>query len=198
MARCFAVDISQAPGLSGMPEPGHCSRAATRASWANSSAMPTSRTMRVSPAMMRADSMRQTASMARWVSVEVTATHHTIFKTIAQDWAAQTKQTQDRSCRVGVQRCCTPTGETTLKGGLYRLGFALGEVFGAEHLADFGFAFPAGPMFLVKLHEGDGALDGLLLGIQLELRVAADNLLGFREGPVDHGYLPAGKLDTGT
>jgi len=30
--------------------------------------------------------MRQTASMARWVSVEITATHHTIFKTIAQDW----------------------------------------------------------------------------------------------------------------
>jgi len=41
--------------------------------------MPTSRTMRVSPAMMRADSMRQTASMARWVSVEVTDTHHTTF-----------------------------------------------------------------------------------------------------------------------
>jgi len=34
--------------------------------------------------MMRADSMRQTASMALWVAVEVTATHHTIFKSFAQ------------------------------------------------------------------------------------------------------------------
>jgi hypothetical protein len=40
--------------------------------------------MRVRPAMMRADSIRQTASMALWVAVEVTATHHTIFKTFAQ------------------------------------------------------------------------------------------------------------------
>src|SRR6267154_1613103 len=157
--------------------------------------MPMSRTMRVRPAMMRADSMRQTASMARWVSVEITATHHTIFKTFAQDWAAQTKQTQDRSCRVGVQRCCTPTGETTLKGGLYRLWFALGEVFGAEHLANFGFAFPSGPVLLMKLHEGDGALDGLLLGIQLELRVAADNFLCFGERAIDNADFAIGKAD---
>ena len=63
MARCLAVAMSQAPGLSGMPDSGHCSSAATRASWARSSARPTSRTMRVRPAMSRADSIRQTASM---------------------------------------------------------------------------------------------------------------------------------------
>src|SRR5882757_4184620 len=151
MARCFAVDISQAPGLSGMPEPGHCSRAATKASWASSSAMPTSRTMRVSPAMMRADSMRQTASMARWVSVEVTDTHHTIFKTFVQGgWGRTDYGPILPSWGAAVLH---PYGAAPLKGGLYRLWFAVGEVFGAEHLADFGFAFPSGPMFLVKLHE---------------------------------------------
>jgi hypothetical protein len=40
--------------------------------------------MRVRPAMMRADSIRQTASIARCVGVAVMATHHTIFKSFAQ------------------------------------------------------------------------------------------------------------------
>ncbi len=60
--------ISQAPGLSGTPDSGHCSSAATRASCASSSARPTSRTIRASPAISRADSIRQTASITRWVS----------------------------------------------------------------------------------------------------------------------------------
>ena len=68
MARCFAVAISQAPGRSGIPAAGHCSSAATSASCASSSASPRSRTMRVRAAMIRADSMRQTASIARRVS----------------------------------------------------------------------------------------------------------------------------------
>src|SRR6266852_5222101 len=79
IARCFAVAMSQAPGLSGMPESGHCWSAATRASCASSSARPTSRTIRVRPAMILADSIRQTASMALCGWVAVTATHHTIF-----------------------------------------------------------------------------------------------------------------------
>ncbi len=40
--------------------------------------------MRVSPAMILADSIRQTASIARCVSVAVTATHHTIFNPLLQ------------------------------------------------------------------------------------------------------------------
>src|SRR5580704_17375005 len=68
MPRRLAVAISHAPGLSGIPDAGHCSSAATSASWARSSATATSRTMRVSPAISRADSMRQTASIARWVA----------------------------------------------------------------------------------------------------------------------------------
>src|SRR5882724_12872211 len=72
MPRRFAVAISHAPGLSGMPDSGHCSSAATRASCARSSATATSRTMRVSPAINRADSIRQTASIVRWVPEDVT------------------------------------------------------------------------------------------------------------------------------
>src|SRR6266851_5250602 len=68
IARCFAVPISQAPGLAGMPDSGHCSRAATSASCASSSATPTSPTIRANPAISRADSIRQTASIVRWVS----------------------------------------------------------------------------------------------------------------------------------
>ncbi len=64
MARCLAAAISQAPGLSGMPDLGHCSSAVTRASCASSSARPTSRTMRARPAISLACSMRKTASMA--------------------------------------------------------------------------------------------------------------------------------------
>src|SRR5215831_20801255 len=54
--------MSQAPGLSGTPEAGHFSSAATSASCASSSARPTSRVMRASAATIFADSMRQIAS----------------------------------------------------------------------------------------------------------------------------------------
>jgi len=79
IARCFAVAISQAPGLSGMPDSGHCSSAATSASCARSSATPTSRTIRVKPAISLGDSILHTASIARCAWVAVTGTHHTIF-----------------------------------------------------------------------------------------------------------------------
>src|SRR4051795_800402 len=69
MARFLAVAISQAPGLSGMPVSGQRSRATTSASWASSSASPTSRTIRASPAITRADSILQTALTARWTSM---------------------------------------------------------------------------------------------------------------------------------
>ena len=79
IARCLAVAMSQAPGLSGTPDSGHFSSAATRASCARSSAKPTSRTIRARPAMSLADSILQTASIARWVSDTVTVSNHTIF-----------------------------------------------------------------------------------------------------------------------
>src|SRR5262245_14240785 len=77
MALRLAAAMSQAPGLFGTPDSGHCSSAATSASCARSSAKPTSRTMRVRPAISFADSIRQTASIARWVLVSVTETNHT-------------------------------------------------------------------------------------------------------------------------
>ncbi len=63
MARFFAAAISQAPGFSGTPETGQRSSAVTRASWASSSAKPTSRSMRAKPAISRGDSILQMASM---------------------------------------------------------------------------------------------------------------------------------------
>src|SRR4029077_15956729 len=63
--------MSQAPGRSGTPSAGHCSSAATRASCASSSAVPMSPTTRASPAMSRADSIRQIASIARCASAAV-------------------------------------------------------------------------------------------------------------------------------
>src|ERR1700738_3603155 len=71
--------MSQAPGLFGTPDSGHCSSAATSASCASSSARPTSFTIRARPAISLADSILQTASIARWVSDTVTATNHSMF-----------------------------------------------------------------------------------------------------------------------
>src|SRR5688572_23887687 len=70
--------MSQAPGLSGIPDSGHRSSAATRASCARSSSRPTSRTIRARPAMSLGASILHTASIVRWASVAVTATDHTI------------------------------------------------------------------------------------------------------------------------
>src|SRR5690348_1601078 len=73
IARRLPVAMSQAPGLSGTPDSGHCSSAATSASCARSSATPTSRTSRVRPAIRRADSMRQTAWIAACASALIAA-----------------------------------------------------------------------------------------------------------------------------
>src|SRR2546425_13221199 len=71
--------MSQAPGLSGTPDSGHRSSATTRASCASSSARPTSRTIRASPAISLADSIRKTAWIARCASEAVTASDQSIF-----------------------------------------------------------------------------------------------------------------------
>src|ERR1022692_3797051 len=70
-------------------------------------------------------------------------------------------------------------------------------VFRIEHLTNLGLALPARPVFLVKFHEADRRFDRLFLRFQLKLRIAADNLLGFGEGPVGHGHPPPGKPDAG-
>src|SRR5260370_3515764 len=72
MARFFAVVMSHAPGLSGMPASVHSSSAASHASWAISSASPTLRSILASFAMIFADSMCQTASIVRSISCRFT------------------------------------------------------------------------------------------------------------------------------
>ena len=100
IARRLAVVISHAPGFSGIPDTGHCSSAATSASCASSSASATSRTIRARPAISFACSIRQTASMARWVSAAG------VSVAIA---ATDTRSSKRRHARVvvrGLQRCC--------------------------------------------------------------------------------------------
>ena len=62
--------------VAGLPASGHCWSAATSASCARSSATPTSRTIRARPAMSLGDSILQTASIVRCVSVAATAPNH--------------------------------------------------------------------------------------------------------------------------
>src|SRR5260370_39477027 len=178
MARCLAVAMSEAPGLSGRPDFGHCSSAATRASCARSSARPTSRTIRASPAMSLGDSILQPASMARCVSVAVTATDHNIFIAPAQAGT--------------LRRIALLLGRRTRK-----LLYVLGAVFWPAHLANLGLSFPARPVFLVKLHEEDRRLDRLFPRLQLKLSKAADDLLSLGEGPVGHSHLPPKESDAG-
>ena len=92
IARCLAVAISQAPGLSGMPDCGHCSSAATSASWARSSAHPMSWTMRARAPITRADSIRHTASIARRVSARTAIVPH----------AASSKSDISYTCRTSM------------------------------------------------------------------------------------------------
>src|ERR1700732_319369 len=177
MARCLAVAMSQAPGLSGTPDFGHCSSAATRASCAGSSARPTSRTIRARPAMSLGDSILQTASMARCVSVAVTASDQNIFD----------PQVQDRGAKDG--------GPWQIyEKLLLRL---VREVPRFIHLANFGLAFPFRPVLPVKFHEALGAFDRNFFRSQLKLRVAANDFLGFGEGPILYDEFAAGNADAG-
>src|ERR1035438_1979719 len=187
MARRLAVAVSHAAGLSGTPDCGHSSSAATSASCARSSARPTSRVRRVSPAMTRADSMRQTASMVRcrvvaWCGsvADTAATDHTSFRSM-----------DATAVRLFVCGLIWQTGP-----GLY---FALDlffgqdgcEVFHLEDLADFDFVVAPGVAVGATLDP----LDGLFEGLDLQDREAGDELLGLGEGAVDDGTGLAGESD---
>src|SRR5207248_3078094 len=125
-------------------------------------------TIRASPAMSLADSILQTASIARWVSDIVTTT----------------------DCSTDVRRCSRGAPRLPLRG-------LASEVFRPEDLANLDLALPARPMLLVQVHEPDRRFHGLFLRLQLMHRVAADDLLGLGKGPVDHGDVPAGKSNAG-
>ena len=64
------------------------------------------------------------------------------------------------------------------------------EIFRTEDLANFGLAFPSGPVPPVHFHETRGAFDGLLSRIQLKDRKAADDFFGFAERAVDRVTCP--------
>src|ERR1700733_6956689 len=182
MARRLAVAVSHAAGLSGTPVRGHCSSAATSASCARSSARPTSRVRRVSPATTRADSMRHAASMVRCVarceSVADTATDHTSFNPWMQVllfvdgliWQLSPFRFFVLDLLFGQDGC---------------------EVFHLEDLADFDFGVDG-----VGVRATLDPLDGLFKGLDLPDPEAGDEFLGLGEGPVNDGTRLAGKFDT--
>src|SRR3974390_2718097 len=67
-----------------------------------------------------------------------------------------------------------------------------------EHGTDFGFAFPAGPVFAMQLHEADRAFDRLFLRFQIKLSVAADDLFRLGERTIVNGDLSAGEAHAGS
>src|SRR5665213_1630757 len=173
MARRLAVAVSHAAGLSGTPDCGHCSSAATSASWARSSARPTSRVRRVSPAMTRADSMRQTASTVRCVArcelVADTATDHTSFK----------RGAQERLSGGGLIGQLRPFRYLVLD---LLFGQDGREVFHLKDLPDFDFGVD-----VVGVGAALDPLDGLFKRLDLPDPEAGDEFLGLGEGAVDDG-----------
>src|SRR5215211_2535859 len=169
IARCLAAVISQAPGLSGTPDSGHCSSAATRASCARSSATPTSRTIRARPAISLADSILQTASIARCASEAITAS-------------------DQPACRRRLLVVGRPRPQPLLL--VPELGRELvTEVLGLEHLPDLDLG-----LSLVRIGTALDPFDRLVQRLHLDQPVARDQLLRLREGAVDHGALPSGEL----
>src|SRR5437879_1839900 len=162
MARCFAVAMSQAPGLSGTPDSGHRSRAATRASCASSSARPTSRTIRARLAMSLADSILQTASITRCVSEDDTSTF----------------QVKPDSSRANVRR---------RRGTQWLVFRTLGvrTLVGLVYLAQLALTIMTG-----YLHEFLDHFEGLFLGVRLKECEAADYFFGFGERTVGDSQFP--------
>src|SRR6516162_4682861 len=70
-----------------------------------------------------------------------------------------------------------------------------GKVLRFVERADLAFALRAKAPRGINLHESLGPLDRLSLRRELEDRVAGDQLLRFREGPVDHRALASGVPD---
>src|SRR5688572_29899578 len=175
MAWRFATVMSQAPGWAGTPLFGHCSSALTSASWARSSATPTSRTYRASPAMSRADSMRYTASIARWVSEADIAADHTRGASAAQARSGRAGPPPGRGVAHGVEA----------RGGRLDVG---GEVGHLLHLADLD-------RLVLRGRAARGPGDRLLLRLHVDHPVAAEHLLGLGERAVDDPGLPAPEGD---
>src|SRR5262245_3857407 len=143
-----------------MPDLGHCSSAATSASCASSSAVPTSRTIRIRPPISFACSILKTASMARCVSVAVTGYRLTPLLPM-------------------------PQAGSDLRG--VNIASLVAHLFTRPRdLTDFGFAFPPRQMLAMQLHEAGGAVDHCLLRRHVKNRIAANHLFRLGEGAVHH------------
>src|ERR1700680_1787857 len=173
MARCFAVAISQAPGLRGIPDCGHCSSAATRASCARSSGRPTSRTIRARPAMSLADSILHTASIVLWV--ESAPAGFVIVDPPAQ---ASVFSLQFRVLPLQLR------AKRLLPGsGLLGRKDISGRVRFFEHLANFDFT-----LFERSALE---PFNRLFFGLHLNQPKAGDQLFRLGKRPIRHpGFFP--------
>src|SRR5438874_8881565 len=126
--------------------------------------------MRVRPAINFADSIRQTASIARWVSEAVTASNHTIFILWCK-WPAP-------SLAPSVRGRPLPDFSLLLPE-LWRE--ILAKVLRLEYLANLYFT-------LLEWRALE-PLDRFIHGLHLPQPEAGDELLGLRERPIDHGSL---------
>src|ERR1700730_11906900 len=139
--------------------------------------------------MILADSILQTASIARCVSVAATATDHTIF----------TPSVQTEACRDFFFEAI-PARWRSLCLGI--------EVLRPEHLvradcssiqegelANLGLAIPARPVLLMKFHEPHRTFDRLFFRLQFKHRVPAKDFLGLGKRPVSHGKLSSRQPD---
>src|SRR5918995_1720617 len=184
IARCFAVAISQAPGLSGTPDSGHRSSAATSASCARSSATPTSPTIRARLAISLADSIRQTASIARWVSGAVTAPNHATFTPRCKPAlsAAEGPALNGLPLRAHLR----PPALLPFPGPGRGLGLE-GRL--PVHQANLALTLAH------HLEEALGQLDRVFLRLRLDDGIAGDQLLGLGEGSIHDGELSIGDRD---
>ena len=154
------------PGCPGRPTPATArARRPARPARAPRRA-PTSRTMRARPAISLADSIRQTASIARWSSRRVTA-------------HARTRG----SGRVllGCAGCCGSSCSAQLGRQL------VAEVVGLEDLADLDLGSPS------VGRDALDPLDRLVASTSPRDPEAGDQLLGLGERAVDDGALVAGE-----
>src|SRR3990172_2747362 len=182
IARCFAVAVSQAPGLSGRPDTGQRSSAMTNASWASSSASPTSRTIRASPAMILADSILQTASMARWISEGV-------IETDGSDLPTRRKMPRG-AAMPALRTLALPGARLHVDKPGRGLGDIGGKVRHLLHLTDFDHLG-------LRARASLRPFDRFLLRLHLDHPVAADHLFRLAERPVGYLGLSTGERDAG-
>jgi len=100
--------------------------------------------------MILGDSILQTASIARCVSVAITATDHIIFNPEAQ---AEQRQKPRLRARAAIRS----------SNRKLALACADGPPVYKRLLANLGYALPAGPVPPMEFHEAHRAVDGFFL-----------------------------------